>query len=177
MINLATAVPRPRPSPSPTPAAGYRLLRAWQRALDVAAHAHRLAHTFPTPEHATLAADLRRAGASVPAQIAAGNLAYDRAEHRRALLAAQTALAHVETLALLAERLGAAPATDVASLLAEAADTLRLVRGLARVVVGTGQIAEPSPARTRAGELGAPQPNAVRRRAASASACTVRQPM
>lgn len=126
----------------PRAAAGYRILRAWQRALDVAAHAHRLAHTFAAGEHGALAADLRRAAAAVPAQIAAGNLAYDRVEHRRALLAAQAALARVETLALLAERLAAASPGDVAALLAESADTLRLVRGLTRVV---GTVCEPAP--------------------------------
>lgn len=118
----------------PRAAAGYRILRAWQRALDVAAHAHRLAHAMPASEQNTLAADLRRAGAAVPTHVAAGNLAYDRGEYRRALLAAQTALARVETLALLAERLALVPSTDVAALLATSADTLRLVRALARAV-------------------------------------------
>lgn len=121
------------PTPSlPRAAAGYRILRAWQRALDVAARAHQLARALPADEGA-LAADLRRAGAAVPGHIAAGNLSYDPVEHRRALLAATGALARVETFALLAERLALASATEVAALLAESADTLRLVRGLARV--------------------------------------------
>ena len=127
---VAVAIPVPAARPS---LAGYRILRAWQRALDVAAHAHRLAHAFPADEQHALAADLRRAGAAVPTHIAAGNLSYDAEEHRRALVATQTALARVETLALLAEHLALAPAPEVAALLAESADTLRLVRGLARV--------------------------------------------
>lgn len=119
--------------PLPRAAAGYRILRAWQRALDVAARAHRLAAALPAADAATLGADLRRAGAAVPAHIAAGNLAYDPGEHRRSLGAAQSALARVETLALLAEALALLTPTDVAALLADSADTLRLVRGLARV--------------------------------------------
>lgn len=151
MTNLAAAArptgtsagtPAPQPDTLPRAAAGYRILRAWQRALDVAAHAHRLAGTLPASEQDVLGADLRRAGAAVPAQIAAGNLTYERGEHHRALLAAQAALARVETLALLAERLALASPHDVAALLAESADTLRLVRGLARVV---GTVCEPAP--------------------------------
>ena len=136
MTDLAAALPT-------VPPAGYRLLRAWQRALDLAAHTHHLARTLPSAEYPTLADDIRRAGAAVPAHIAAGNLSCDRSEHRRALLSAQTALARVETLALLAERLALAPAADVAALLATSADTLRLVRGLTRVV-GTGSDGHPA---------------------------------
>ncbi len=130
---------------TPTPPAGYRILRAWQRALDVAAHAHELAATLPAADQDRLGTDLRRAGAAAPAHIAAGNLAYDRAEHRRALLAAQSALARVETLALLAERLQLATPAGVAALLADSADALRLVRGLARVVGTVRAVHEAAP--------------------------------
>ena len=152
MTNLEAAAHTALPSTPAVPTrpslAGYRILRAWQRALDVAARAHRLAHALPTDEQHTLAADLRRAGAAVPTHIAAGNLSYDPVEHRRALLATQTALARVETLALLAEHLALAPAVEVAALLADSADTLRLVRALARVVgerpgAGHGPTAQP----------------------------------
>ncbi|GJG86152.1 hypothetical protein tb265_13330 [Gemmatimonadetes bacterium T265] len=173
MTNLeAAAHPTPAPPTSAPPydvlpraAAGYRLLRAWQRALDVAAHAHRLAQTLPADGLGALADDLRRAAAAVPAQIAAGNLAYDRAEHRRALLAAQAALARVETLALLAERLAAASPTDVAALLADSADTLRLVRGLTRVVGAVCEPAaglEPAPVVRRARRPRRPAPELAR---------------
>ena len=131
-----TATPHPATGhpTTPHPATGYRMLRAWQRALDVAATTHALALTLPPADRDTLGADLRRAGSAVPTHIAAGNYAYARPEHHRALGAAASALARVETLALLAERLALLPASAVAALLIETGDTLRLVRALARAV-------------------------------------------
>ncbi len=146
----------------PRAAAGYRILRAWQRALDVAAHAHRLARRLPEDER-SLADDLRRAGAAVPAGIAAGNLSFDRAEHRRALVAAQAALARVETLALLAERLALLPPPDVAALLADSADALRLARGLARVAGVPSVVSEPAAGHAGGNPAGHPPARSARR--------------
>ena len=129
----------PAPPDLPTPGtaipfAGYRGLRAWQRALDVAVEVHRLARALPKAEQDALAAELRRAAVAVPAYVAAGNAVPDRGEYGRALLAAQGALARLETLVALGERLTLVGTGAAAAVLAGTADTGRLIRALARSV-------------------------------------------
>lgn len=120
------------PAGLPAHAVGYRALKLWQRALDVAADVHLLTRTFPDGEQDGLGGELRRAAASVPAAVAAGSLAGDRADHQRALQSAVAAVARVETLAALAERLGLVGTREVVDVLAGTGDVTRLLRGLTR---------------------------------------------
>ena len=119
----------------PAHAAGYRALKLWQRALDVAADVHRLSRTFPAGEQDGLGGELRRAAAAVPAAVAAGSLAADRVDHQRALQTAVAAVARVETLVALAERLEFVTTRDAIGVLSGSADVTRLLRGLARFLV------------------------------------------
>jgi four helix bundle protein len=130
----------------PPHALGYRALKLWQRALDLAADAHRLARAFPDAEQPALAAELRRSAASVPAAIAASALALDAADQHRALQSTTAALARLETLAALAERLGALESAAASALLFTAGDVNRLLRGFVRSVA----------ARTRPAAVSAP---------------------
>lgn len=113
---------------------GYRGLKLWQRSVDVAAEAHRLARAFPVGEQESIGGDLRRAAAAVAGHVAAGSLTYDRAEHLRALQVALAAVARLETVAAVAQRLGFLPAQDAVALLVGTADVTRLLRGLMRTL-------------------------------------------
>lgn len=126
----------------PSHVLGYRALKLWQRALDLAADAHRLAHAFPEADQAALAADLRRAAVGVPAAIAASSMAFDRADQHRALQAAAAALARLETTAALAERLGVLAAGDATAFLFTSGDVTRLLRGLTRSIVARTAVPE-----------------------------------
>lgn len=138
---MSTAVTPSSPPATPAlPAAlpahvlGYRALKLWQRALDLATDAHRLAHAFPDADQPVLATDFRRSAASVPAAIAASSLALDRADQQRALQTATVALARLETLAALAERLGVLSSGDTTAFLFTSGDVTRLLRGLTRSI-------------------------------------------
>lgn len=129
-----TGASRPTPSTGEPPEPGYRLLRAWQRAMDVADAAYRAVAEMPRPARDLVGMELSRAALAVSAHVAASSIVYDRIEQRRAIAAAQHGIARFETAVALGERLAVLPATDVARLLATSADVRRLVRGLARVL-------------------------------------------
>lgn len=174
-----TAAPPPAPTPTVSPAGvlGYRALKLWQRALDLAADAHRLAHAFPDADQPALATDLRRAAAAVPSAVAASSLALDPADQQRALQSATAALARLETLAALAERLGSLNSGDASALLFTSGDVNRLLRGFVRAVSArtrleqasaaapARQVAEPTPAPAQPpAPTAAPTPPSMRAR-------------
>ncbi len=145
---LAPARPRTGPPAPPAPAtAGYRALRVWQRALDLAVDAAPLARTLAEQGLGGLGADLLRAATAVPAHIAAGSTAAARTDHQRALGAALAAVARFETLVAAADRLAPADAARCTALLAGTADVTRLLRAFTRAVGG----APPGPRRHPAG--------------------------
>jgi four helix bundle protein len=143
----APARPRSGPPGPPAPAAaGYRALRVWQRALDLAVDAAPLARTLTEHGLGALGADLFRAATAVPAHIAAGSTAAARTDHQRALGAALAAVARFETLVAAADRLAPGEAARCAALLAGTADVTRLLRAFTRAVGGAPPGARRHPA-------------------------------
>ena len=135
--------------PPSAPAAGYRGLRVWQRALDLAVDAAPLARTLAAEGHGGLANDLFRAGTAVPAHIAAGSVAATRADHQRALGGAMAAVARFETLVAAAERLAPRTGAGCTALLVGTGEVTRLLRAFARAIGGTRASAPPSGSRPR----------------------------
>lgn len=127
------------------PVAGYRTLRVWQRALDVAVEATHLARTLAAAGHERAATDLPRAAAAVAAHIAAGSTAGSRADYHRALAAALAAVARMETMVAMTERLAPDAAPACAALLANSADLTRQLRAFARVLSGGAPAAASGP--------------------------------
>jgi hypothetical protein len=118
----------------PPHALGYHALKLWQRGLDLAADAHRLARAFPDADQPALAADLRPRGRERP-----GHDRRRRPGLRRTRPAARPARHRrrprpFETLAALAERLGVLSTADATALLFTAGDVNRLLRGFVRSV-------------------------------------------
>jgi four helix bundle protein len=97
----------------------YRELVVWQRAMELALLAYRLTEQFPKREIYGLASQIRRAGVSVPSNIAEGYGRGSRKEYLQFLSIAQGSLKELETQIILAERLTFATTSQSRRLLAE----------------------------------------------------------
>ena len=122
------------PAPAAQQPSGYKGLKVWQRAMELAAAVHAAAAALPGAEQDALAADLRRSAVQVPAYIAAGNSLFQRADYVQYLSSAHGALARLETLLMLAERVSLVPSATVAPLLGRAGQVGMLLRALARAL-------------------------------------------
>ena len=75
----------------------YRQLIAWQKAVDLCVSLYEFADSFPRAERFALTSQLRRAGVSVPSNIAEGRGRGTPREYRRFLLQARGSLYEIET--------------------------------------------------------------------------------
>jgi four helix bundle protein len=89
-------------------------LRVWQVAMDLVVEGYRLAGLLPAREQFGLIAQIRRAGTSIPANIAEGHGRVHRREYLHCLSIARGSLKELETLVAIAERLGYLPASELA---------------------------------------------------------------
>jgi four helix bundle protein len=78
----------------------------WQKAMDLAVQIYRLASRFPSTETYRMTAQLTRAVASVPANIAEGHARATRKDYANFLAIAKGSLMETETFLMLAVRLG-----------------------------------------------------------------------
>ncbi len=105
-----------------------RRAHAW--VLDV----YRLTTAFPTDERYGLSSQLRRAAVSVPANLAEGAKRRSRVDYARFINIAESSVAEVEYLLLLATDLTYASPERTAPLLREAGEIGRMLDGLRRRV-------------------------------------------
>ncbi len=89
----------------------HRDLVVWQKSMDLAELVYRLTATFPRTEEYRLTAQVVRAAASVPANIAEGHARGTRRDYAHYLSIAKGSLAETETFLMLAVRLNFAPQT------------------------------------------------------------------
>lgn len=82
----------------------YRDLRVWQAGMDLAEQCYELTKGFPKDEQFGMTSQIRRAAASVPANIAEGYGRESRGDYLKFLRVAQGSLKELETHLLLAER-------------------------------------------------------------------------
>ncbi len=113
---------------------GYRGLRVWQRSVDLAAEAYQLSRAFPKAEQYALTTQIRRAAASVVANIAEGNARYAVREYTHHLAIAHGSAAEVEALVHLAVRLGHTDDDASAPVLALCAEVSRMLRSLSKAL-------------------------------------------
>jgi len=90
----------------------YRDLMVWQKAIELAVLAYRLTEGFPRREIYGLASQMRRAGVSVPSNIAEGYGRASRREYLQFLSIAQGSLKELETQTILAEKLAFATSSQ-----------------------------------------------------------------
>ena len=86
----------------------YRDLVVWQQAMDLAVSIYETTRAWPKEELYGLTTQLRRAAASVPANIAEGYGRESRASYQQFLRIAQGSLKELETHLLIAQRVGIA---------------------------------------------------------------------
>ena len=84
----------------------YRDLIVWQRSMELAEEVYRLCTEMPRYEAFGIAGQIRRAGTSIPANIAEGYGREYRADYVKHLSIAQGSLAELETLVMLSVRVG-----------------------------------------------------------------------
>ena len=116
------------------PINSYRDLVVWQEAMNLAEAAYRLTAQFPKDEAYGLTAQLRRSGASIPANIAEGYGRESTGAYIQHLRIAQGSLKEFETHLLLAERIDIADKAAFAPLLAKSDMIGKLLRGLIRSI-------------------------------------------
>lgn len=97
----------------------HRDLRVWQTAMEIATDCYTLSKRLPRDELFGLTSQVRRAAASVPANIAEGYGRYSINESVRYLNIANGSLVEVDTHLELAVRIGYLASTDVEALAAK----------------------------------------------------------
>ena len=112
----------------------YRDLRVWQLAMDPAAASYKATARFPADERYGLTTQIRRAAASVPANIAEGYGRESKGAYIQQLRVAQGPLKELETHLILAARVGIANEPEMQPLTSKADDIGRMLRSLIRSV-------------------------------------------
>jgi four helix bundle protein len=84
----------------------HRDLLVWQKAMELAVRTYQLAAQFPPRENYRLVAQVTRAAASVPANIAEGHARGSKKDYANFLAIAKGSLMEAETFLTLAIRLG-----------------------------------------------------------------------
>jgi four helix bundle protein len=114
------------------PVRSYRDLEVWQRSMELAVECHLLSRRLRRRGASGVAAQIERAAATVPANIAEGCGRRTRPDYLRHLSIANGSLLELETHVLIASRLGLLSPGQLATVLALSAETGRLLDGLIR---------------------------------------------
>ncbi len=112
----------------------YRDLKVWQLGMEIAEQVYNLTRSFPKEEVYGLTSQLRRAAASIPANIAEGHARAFTKEYLRHLSIAMGSLAEVETYIELSQRLNFGRPTAIAELQNLCGEQRRMLRGLQRAL-------------------------------------------
>jgi four helix bundle protein len=113
----------------------YRELKVWQAAMDLAERCYLASKGFPKDELFGMTSQIRRAAASVPANIAEGQGRQHTKEFLNFLGTARGSLMELETHLILSQRVGLLKAQDVEALLNLADEIGRMLSGLRRSLV------------------------------------------
>ncbi len=116
----------------------YRDLKVWQRSMDLTVRTYEITRRFPSEERYGLVSQMRRAAASVPANIAEGQARRSDKEFLQMLGIARGSLAEVETFVTLSERLRLIGRESSDDLLEECAEINRMMNGLMRALSSRG---------------------------------------
>ncbi len=108
----------------------YRQLMVWQKAMDLAEQCYQITKSFPSEKRFGMVSQIRRAAASVPANIAEGQGRYHIKEFLNHLSMARGSLMEVETFLLLSERVGHVNSEQIKPLLSLCDEVSRMISGL-----------------------------------------------
>ncbi len=110
----------------------YRDLVVWQKAMDVTVETYRFSNDFPKSELYGLTSQLRRAGVSVPSNVAEGYGRGSRKEYVQFLCISQGSLKELETQVIIAQRLNYGSKTAGDDLLESSEEVGRMLGALIR---------------------------------------------
>ncbi len=110
--------------------AGYRDLKVWQAAMQLAEKAYRLSARFPKHETYGLASQLQRSAVSLPSNIAEGHGRNSRKEFNHFLGIALGSLAELETQLILAQHLNYLSEEEISPVLQNADEIGKMLKGL-----------------------------------------------
>ncbi|NEO14659.1 MAG: four helix bundle protein [Moorea sp. SIO4G2] len=110
----------------------YRDLRVWQKGMDVAESCYVITREFPKQEMYGMTAQIRRAAASIPANIAEGYGREYRGEYVQFLRIAQGSLKELETHLFLSVRVKLATSGAINPIIDECEALGRMLRSLIR---------------------------------------------
>jgi four helix bundle protein len=110
----------------------YRDLRVWKEAMNLAEAACRLTDQFPKHEMSGFPAQVRRAAASVPANIAEGYGRESKGAYIQFLRVAQGSVKELETHLLLATRIDLTSTAAVDPVMEQCETVGKMLRGLIR---------------------------------------------
>jgi four helix bundle protein len=110
----------------------YRDLQVWQKGMDLAVACYIETQSLPVDERFGLVSQIRRAAASVPANIAEGYGRENRGEFIQFLRVAQGSLKELETHLLLTQRVHPKSASGISVLLPAADELGKMLRALIR---------------------------------------------
>ncbi len=108
----------------------YRDLAVWQLGMQLTEEVYRVTAKFPSDEKFGLTSQLRRATASIPANIAEGHARSSTKDSLRYLSIAVGSLAEVTTFVELSQRLGFLDCHTTTQLLDSMQEEHRMLRGL-----------------------------------------------
>ncbi|MBS0243684.1 MAG: four helix bundle protein [Proteobacteria bacterium] len=116
----------------------YRDLVVWQRSMALAALCYRKTKAFPPAETYGMTSQIRRAAASIPANIAEGNGRENTGAYIQFLRIAQGSLKELETHVLLSNAVELMKEADTQEVLGESEEVGRLLRALIRALQERG---------------------------------------
>lgn len=112
----------------------YRNLIVWQKSIDLTVRTYKLTGRFPSEEKYGLTSQMRKAAASIPANIAEGHARRSTGEYLQFLGIARGSLAELETFLILSERLGLIGSEISDSLWENCAEISKMLAGLVRSI-------------------------------------------
>ncbi len=114
--------------------AGFRDLLVWQRAYELALHLYRATKRFPKEETFGLTSQIRRAAASVPANIAEGYERNHRKEYLQFLFIAKGSLGELDTYLHLARDIRFILTKDFDLAHVKRQETTKMLQGLIKAL-------------------------------------------
>jgi len=110
----------------------YRELKVWQAAMDLAEQCYLATKGFPKDELFGMTSQIRRAAASIPANMAEGQGRQHTKEFLNFVSTARGSLKELETHLILCQRVGLLKTQDMEALLKLADEISRMLSGLRR---------------------------------------------
>jgi four helix bundle protein len=117
-----------------TPIVSYRDLIVWQKAMALAALCYAKTRSFPRSEAFGLTTQIRRAAASIPANIAEGNGRENTGSYIQFLRISQGSLKELETHVLLSQTVEMMMTPDAEQILGMTEEVGKLLRSLIRAL-------------------------------------------